>query len=183
MNGECFTLPMPAARGAFAAQAVAVLVIGAMFTIGCGRRTGPAVQFVEGTITLDSQPVEGATVYFTPTAGGLSAYGTTKTGGVFHLTSVQGGIVGAGAIVGEYAVTVRKLTPVTEKDIGTLITRAKFEKQVSDHAKVPDYQPEVSAVPVAYADTGKSGLRATVKHGRNAGSEFQFDLRPDFKTN
>lgn len=175
------TLATPAAPARIAARAASVALLVAMLALGCSRGTGPTVQFVQGRITLDGQPVEGATVYFTPTAAGLSAYGTTKTGGVFRLTSVRGGALEAGAVVGEYAVSVRKLTPVTEKDIGTLITRAEFERQLRDNANVSDYQPEVSAVPKAYADAARSGLQATVKKGRNTGPDFQFDLRPDFK--
>ena len=179
MMEKSVTFAMPAARGGIVARAAAVVMLGAMLATGCGRGTGPAVQFVQGTITLDGQPVEGATVYFTPTAGGLSAYGTTKEKGVFQLTSVQGGPVGAGAVVGEYAVTVRKLQVVTKDDIGTLVTRAEFEKQVRDNASTFNYQPEVSAVPKGYGDVATSGLRATVKKGRNVGPEFQFELRGD----
>ena len=75
--------------------------------------------------------------------------------------------------------TVRKLQVVTKDDIGTLVTRAEFEKQVRDNASTFNYQPEVSAVPKGYGDVATSGLRATVKKGRNVGPEFQFELRGD----
>jgi len=36
-------------------------------------------------------------------------------------------------------------------------------------------------VPRAYGDSKTSGLKATVKKGRNSGTDFQFDLTSDFK--
>ena len=36
-------------------------------------------------------------------------------------------------------------------------------------------------VPRAYGDSKTSGLKATVKKGRNSGTDFQIDLTSDFK--
>ncbi len=44
-------------------------------------------------------------------------------------------------------------------------------------AKLPfDY-----IVPKAYGDKATSGLKATVKKGRNVGPEFRYELKGDFK--
>ena len=45
------------------------LLIG--MVLGCGQR-GPVVEMVEGVVLLDGQPVEGATVLFSPDAGGAA---------------------------------------------------------------------------------------------------------------
>jgi hypothetical protein len=149
-----------------------------MLTIGCGRRIGPTVQFVKGRITLDGQLLEGAAVSLAPVAGstGLPAYGITKPDGAFVLTSSRGGKVGAGAVAGDYIVTVKKMRLVGESDIGTLIARDDYEKQRRDY---PLFTPEIPVVPPAYGDATTSSLRATVKKGRNVGPEFQFELRTD----
>jgi hypothetical protein len=161
---------------------VAGLACGVVFTSsgGCGRRSGPPVQFVQGKILLDGLPIEGATVDFSPVdGGGLAAYGRTKADGVFNLTSVRGGAIGKGAVVGDYVVSVRKMKVVTEADVGKEISRKEFDAQVRENKDVVGYQPEVPVVPLAYHDAKTSGLRATVKKGRNVGPEFQFELRTD----
>lgn len=162
---------------------VAGLACGVVFTSsgGCGRRSGPPVQFVQGKILLDGLPIEGATVDFSPVdgGGGLAAYGRTKADGVFNLTSVRGGAIGKGAVVGDYVVSVRKMKVVTEADVGKEISRKEFDAQVRENRDVEGYQPEVPVVPLAYHDAKTSGLRATVKKGRNVGPEFQFELRTD----
>jgi hypothetical protein len=178
MMEKSVTFAMPAARGGIVARAASVVMLGAMLATGCGRGTGPAVQFVQGTITLDGQLLEGATVALIPVAGsaGLPAHGLTKLGGAFVLTSSRGGKVGVGAVAGDYIVTVKKMRPVSEADIGILITRDDYEKQKRDY---PLFTPEIPVVPPAYGDATTSGLRATVKQGRNVGPEFQFKLRAD----
>jgi hypothetical protein len=100
---------------------------------------------------------------------------------VFVLTSARGGAVGAGAVAGDYLVTVRKMQVVSEADIGVLITRQEYERQKRENAGLLGFQPETPVVPKAYGTAETSGLRVTVKQGRNTGPEFSFDLRPDFK--
>jgi len=167
-------------------HAVGWLACGALIllvVVGCGKQTGPRVQFVKGVVTLDGQPLEKATVALTPNAEstGLPAYGLTTAGGVFVLTSARGGAVGAGAVAGDYLVTVRKMQVVSEADIGVLITRQEYERQKRENAGLLGFQPEAPVVPKAYGTAETSGLRVTVKQGRNTGPEFAFDLRPDFK--
>ena len=41
--------------------------------------------------------------------------------------------------------------------------------------------PPDSLIPEAYGDKATSGLKATVKKGRNVGPEFRYELRGDFK--
>ena len=167
-------------------HAVGWLACGALIiaaVVGCGKQTGPRVQFVKGVVTLDGQPLEGATVSLTPQAGGtgLPAYGMTTAGGEFVLTSARGGAVNAGAVAGDYLVTVKKMQVVREADIGVLITRQEYERQMRENVGLLGFQPEAAVVPKAYGMAETSGLRVTVKQGRNTGPEFSFDLRPDFK--
>jgi hypothetical protein len=152
----------------------AFLVLAGLFAIifagGCGR-SGPAVAYVEGTVVLDGEPVAGASVGFSPLAGGQPAFGKTDAAGVFHLTTVRGGARDGGAVVGEYAVTITKwrnrMEGITEPNPALEAELAKLP---------PDY-----IVPKAYGDKATSGLKATVKPGRNVGPEFRYELKGDFK--
>ncbi len=84
---------------------VTVLVaICAMFS-GCGPKN-PETFPVSGTVTLDSKPVAGAAVVFTP-ANGQKATGTTDGAGRFELSTFE---LGDGAVPGEHGVTVVKTT-------------------------------------------------------------------------
>jgi hypothetical protein len=137
---------------------------------GC-QKSGPAVAFVEGVVMLDGLPLEGASVGFSPLAAGQPAFGKTDATGVFHMTTVRGGARDRGAVVGEYAVTITKWRNRME---GMTEMNPALELELSKLP--PDY-----IVPKAYGNKVTSGLKATVKPGRNVGPEFRFELRSDFK--
>ena len=162
---------------------------------GC-RRSGPVVEMVEGTVTLDGTPIEGVTVTFKPVGGaGLMAFGMTRADGRFTLNATRGGRPGAGTAAGDYAVTLTKTkggyeivegppapeTPSTPPpDIET--AKAEYEKWAREQAqKKPRPLPPVEyLIPKAYGDEKTSGFKATVKKGRNSGDAFRFDLKSDF---
>ena len=120
-----------------------------------GCRRGPPVVYVEGVVTMNGEPLEGANVGFTPlgTPGSMSAGGFTDAKGKFVL-STHTAKFGAGATVGDYVVVVSK----------TIIPPGEEDK---DSPKVVLVTPEV------YQLKETSPLRATVKNGSN---RFAFDL-------
>lgn len=157
--------------GGFVAQrrASAVMVIALCAVLsGCWSR-GPSVQFVEGLVKYEGQPVADATVFFTPEAvdgdiaTGLPATGRTGPDGVFRLNGFRGARAGAGTTVGTYVVTVTKLEsdPIPEPDASGVLPQA------------PPNQKVYNLLPAAYADSKTSPLRADVKNGRN---EYRFEL-------
>src|SRR5260370_29747653 len=75
----------------------ALLVLSAS---GCGGRTVG----VEGSVTLDGQPLGNATIVFRPTDGGPEAGGVTDAEGKFSLTGARS----EGVVPGPYMVTVSK---------------------------------------------------------------------------
>ena len=70
---------------------------------GCGPRN-PATAKVEGVVTLDGEPIEGAAVVFTPSDGRM-ATGATDSSGRFILSTFK---QGDGAVLGQHRVTVSK---------------------------------------------------------------------------
>ena len=125
-----------------------------------GCRRGPPVVYVEGVVTMDGEPLEGANVGFTPldTPGSMPAAGFTDAKGTFVL-STHTAKFGAGATVGDYVVIVRK----------TIIPPGEEDK---DSPKI------VLVTPPIYQVKETSPLKATVKNGQN---RFEFDLKSDSK--
>lgn len=154
---------------------VLVLLIAAILGLvaGCGRNAGPVVQFVEGKVILDGQPLEGATVGLSPVKGstGLPAYARTDGLGVFRVTSTRGGRRDAGAAEGEYVVTVSKVV-ADEADVAVEDDNARRKP-----VRRPSSQPGRNLVPDLYGEVDTSPLRATVKSGANTGPTFVFDLK------
>jgi hypothetical protein len=149
-------------------QARVLLVVGAtLLTLGCsGGPERPVVQYVEGVVTLDGEPLAAANVTFVPRVSGveLVASGLTDEQGKYRLTSLRGGRIGAGAVAGEYGVSIDKLID-TRKDPGGL---------------PPKPGDIVQAVPEAYTNPSTSGIEVTVRQGRNRGGEFDFHLTKEF---
>jgi hypothetical protein len=151
-------------------------LLASIVLLGCGETGGPAVEYVEGVVTLDGKPIEGVNVSFSPTKpdAGTPAVGTTDANGVFKLTAVQGGKVGGGAGVGDYQVTFSKV-----KATGGMRTDVKPGD--------PDYGKESASarpgpskieyeVPQKYENAATSGFTAKVEKGTNKGDKFKFDL-------
>ena len=116
-------------------------------------------------MTLDGSPVAGASVGYSPVdrSVGLPASGKTDAQGRYRLTAVRGVREGAGVAVGDYAVSITKLEIVP--------------------ANEPQPPPPTwvrSLIPQAYGESATSGLRVSVKPGRNTGPDVSFQLRADY---
>jgi len=163
---------------------VPIALLLAVAAVGCSSRRGPAVEFVEGRITLDGEPVADAIVGFSPAGGsGLAAHGRTDATGAYRLTTAQGGKPLSGAPVGEYVVTVQKYrNPVA--DLGPEpdpadAAHAKWQAEVERLSAIP--LQSLAIIPIGYSDSATSGLTATVKPGRNTGDPVSFALTSDFR--
>jgi len=143
---------------------VAVGVMCGLAVTGCWSR-GPVVQFVEGVVVFDGQPVADATVFFTPEgdAAGLPATGRTTADGTFRLNGFRGARAGAGTAIGTYVVTIVKFesAPIPEPDASGVLPQAPPDQKVSN------------LLPAEYAEGTTSPLRVAVKEGRN---QYRFEL-------
>lgn len=126
--------------------------------VGCGSASTLGTQPVEGTVTLDGDPVEGATVDFIPAqaGSGAAATGMTDASGRYSLTVLDPpgeSIVefGSGTLPGEYHVTVRKATVAPTPESASRQSLGK----------------KTYIVPQKYENPKTSGLKATVADGKN----------------
>ena len=136
-------------------------LLAVLTVVGCGS-SGPATVPVTGTILLDGNPVEGATVMFIPTEGGRMATGTTDASGQFTLTTFE---KGDGAIIGsnKVAVSLRKVT-------------GEF---LDDEGQVDPDDPRNTVewvVPMKYCIADTSGLTCEVAKGMEPPT---FDLKSE----
>lgn len=92
---------------------MAILVSGFMTVVGCGESDkGPKTVPAEGVVTLDGEPVEGASVAIVNDIG-KNARGRTDEDGHFELTAFE---YKSGAEPGEYKVIVSRTIVETASD-------------------------------------------------------------------
>ncbi|MBI1247259.1 hypothetical protein GC197_05370 [bacterium] len=146
---------------------IALLVFGTfswVAALGCESKSYLPTEFVEGVVTLDGTPVEGANVTFVPveSSPGIAAIGVSDSAGVFHLTTLSSkdGLLpkhGGGALAGRYQVSVEKI-----------VIPADIQKKLDDGIQVP-YNPAamIHGVPKKYETPETSGLEFDIVSGRN----------------
>lgn len=149
-----------------------LLCFALLIASGCGQG-GPNInpQPVGGVVLFNGEPVEGATVSFTPDrtggdAEGVPAVGRTGADGTFRLRALHSGRpFTAGTAMGQYIVTVVK------QDIPAM----SDPELINNPPPVmpPAMLEPRDLLPAIYASTSKSPLRAEVRKGDN---EFRFEL-------
>lgn len=153
-------------------------IVGAMLACGCGKSgpEGPPTYAVTGKVTLDGNPVEGASVGFVASAGGNSAIGTTDASGAYQLSTFGSN---DGAVAGQYKVKVTKY-----KGQGGAVAPGGVTGPIDDGGQHPadyveseaDAAPPENELPANYADPTTSGLTATVTENASQ-NVFDFDLK------
>ncbi len=145
------------------------LAFAMLSSIGCGAG-GPSVvstDMVEGVVTLDGKPLEGATLTFVPVQDGVgaAATGMSDASGKYQLTAVGAGAgaqAGAGTLPGEYYVGVLKVV------VPTAPTSAELPSDDSSGTRPQPKDAELtSVVPPRYKDPQESGIKVTVEQGTN----------------
>jgi hypothetical protein len=131
----------------------------AMVLCGCGGGGGPKLARAGGVVTYQGEPLEGASVIFTPQEGPV-ATGTTDAQGRFQLNTHGE----PGAVVDTHSVSISAYEPVNPDAVST----------------DPDTEGEVvgemkSRIPEKYGNPTSSGLSAIVSENA-ASNDFSFDL-------
>jgi hypothetical protein len=140
-------------------QATLILIL-ALPLPGCSSENRPVS--VEGMVTLDDRPVEGAMVVFVPEGSvGRPASAITDSEGHFALTTFK---EGDGAMPGDYRVVVKKRDALPEPPS----IDASNPKSILAHYKsMEDRRKQKSQLPDVYAQEKTSPLHYTVPvHGK-----------------
>ena len=110
MHNHPYSHPLSANAGRRVAAFGVFLGIAVLAACGCGGRSG--VEFVEGIVLFNGEPLDDAVVAFSPLqrGQGLPAVGKTRPDGKFTLTVIPQGKrgKGTGTAKGDYLVSVSK---------------------------------------------------------------------------
>lgn len=140
-----------------------VLCLGTVF-LGCSDKS---MLPVEGTITLDGEPLEGAAISFVPVEGGRPCTGQTDAEGHFTLASY---VAGDGVPPGEYKVTVIKLDARRQAEAAPVEEGTEESEQVMGSIE----QSAKFLTPMKYASPATTDLKIEVTDGMEP---VQIDLK------
>ena len=151
-----------------------LLVACSLTFTGCGGN----LVTVKGKVTLDGEPLSGATVSFVPMGQGSDKLGTpiglTDDSGIFYLTTRD---QHDGAMPGEYKVTIKKYG-MPDKQPTSLETPHDREsanayvRELTNRGGKLDY-----VTPIDYADQNKTPFTVKIP----SSEALEFDLKSDFK--
>jgi hypothetical protein len=139
--------------------------------LGCQKQQAdnPEFRYVTGTVTLDNNPLEGATITFFPLEpSGVSASGYTNAQGEYTLTALESFTAGKGTKPGKYRVTIVKNERVINTNMDDLNAgRITYNEYMERQNKQTKPKKQQSLVPIIYTDQTQSPLVVTVEDKRN----------------
>jgi hypothetical protein len=135
-------------------------LVALLAVVGCSGEPIPETTPVTGVVTYKDKPVADATVSFVPVGeGGRAATAVTDLDGSFSVTTFVADREKEGAVPGDYAIAVTKMSEPAEEPTGT--TQAEMQAWAAK-GNVPK-----SLLPAMYKDPKKSQLKTTVEPGVN----------------
>jgi hypothetical protein len=139
------------------------LLLALIITSGCGKKLkNLPVSYVEGLVTLDSEPLSDANVVFMPAKQdtGETARGKTDSNGIYKLTSINGD-PDKGALPAEYVVMIWKSET-------RVVDPPRYDKEADAYIS----HEAVDVVPAVYAEPKSTPFAFTVEKVE----KNQFDL-------
>jgi len=142
-----------------------LLLAGSLAWMGCAPAGLEGTIAASGTVTHNGQPVEGATVVFSPEGEGRAASGLTDASGRFQLQTLN---PDDGVLPGKYQVAISK----TQVEGG--MSEEESQAYTAEHGKSPEVTVK-DLLPEKYKSPATSGLAAEVTASDK--NEFTFDLK------
>ncbi len=157
---------------------VVSLCLAVVAVTGCGKDA--AYKKTTGTVTLEGQPLEGATIMFYPTASdGEAGAGRSDSAGKYEVTSSGASNGGTGLKPGDYKVTIVKYEEVVDEDQAAYdrgeITYDELQNRKSKGGPNKKSKAPKLLSPVEYSNTNATTLTATVTADPKA-NVFDFAL-------
>ncbi len=144
-----------------------------MSFVGCSVDDGlPRTVNASGVVTLDGEPIDGASIVFAEASGVHSAQGLSDSKGRFSLDAFE---AKKGAVPGSYKITVSK-TVTVERSVNQKQMKALAEdaQHAADGGGETANVSWVNDLPQRYAGFVTSGLEATVPE--DGTSELKIEL-------
>jgi hypothetical protein len=141
---------------------------------GCGKSDRPELATASGRVTLDGNPIEGASVSFEPVSGGRPCSGMTDADGVYKITSYD---PFDGAPVGDHYVAVIKISgegAAVPAGVDPTMTLSDISGPGAENAKDKKEPETIYLVPRKYGSVKTSQLKVTVPSGGS--SELNLEL-------
>ncbi|WP_254506719.1 DUF4198 domain-containing protein [Anatilimnocola floriformis] len=143
------------------ALALATLIV--VGVLGCGSKGAPLAP-VTGRVTLDGQPLAGATVCFMREGSPKWSFGQTDADGKFALTTIaenDGAYLGLNQVTVSQPAATSASTAPNRPAVGVPAPDEYFKQLAKSAASQPKLVPE------KYQQLGASGLSAEIKAGQN----------------
>jgi len=141
-----------------------VILLVTIFCFGCQGSSLPGLAPVSGVVTLDGNPIDGATVVFIPRdfSTQRNAFALTNTSGSFRMTTVK---ENDGVLPGTYIVTVTK-----HEKSGQVIKLDEYDVETGEQLT---FEPSVNRLPAVYENEASTPLEITVSKGGTKTATFE----------
>ena len=139
---------------------------------GCNSDGNPKTYEVSGTLTLNGQPVDGATIVLIPKGtGAYPATAVSNADGTFQLTTFN---ANDGAVPGDYSVKISKMEYKEEAVSDTQVFASSEEENENYELTESSAAPPKNLLPAKYANPMTSELIYSVPE---EASTFNIDLK------
>lgn len=158
--------------------AISFLLLGLVVATGCSKDLG--YRKLTGTVTMDGQPLAGASLTFYPSAGaGEGGSGLTGADGKYDVTAGSSPEGGLGLMPGTYKVTIVKFEEQVDEDNeayknGEITYDELQERKAKKGAYAKSAKPKL-LTPGKYSSTYQTPLTVTVTEDP-AANVFDFNL-------
>jgi hypothetical protein len=150
----------------FCSSVCGLIVVCLLPLLGCSGSDRPELAKASGKVTLNGEPVSGASVMYVPATGGRAASGVTDENGVYRMSSYDDPELGVA--VGEHRVSVSKIggdgafalspaAPAPADPNANLVSPIAFKDEDPMNPPKIEY-----LVPHKYGNPESSGLTVTV---------------------
>ena len=157
--------------------AVSFLLLGLVISTGCSKDLG--YRKLTGTVTMDGQPLEGASLTFYAEGGGEGGSGMTGADGKYDVTAGNSPEGGLGLKPGTYKVTIVKMEQIVDEDEEAQkrgeITYDELQKRKAKKGAYAKSAKPNRLTPAKYASTFDTPLSVTVSDDP-AANVFDFNL-------